>query len=278
MRNQFFAAIGILALAAVVSAQKPLEFEVASIKRSASDVKRVGLSTSPGGRFAATSVPLSMLITYAYRVQSYQVSGGPDWVTADRFDIVAKGDETGDGNAFAAERGDTPSRMQLMVRALLADRFKLVVRSETREMPVYALVTARANGKLGEALHRSAIDCSGPAAGTQSTCGIRMGLGKLSLGGASMTQVANTLSGLLERPVMDRTNLTGTFDATLTWTPDQATPGMALKAGYAPPGLVDPNGASIFTAVQEQLGLKLDAQKGPVDVLVIDRVEPPAED
>jgi len=275
MRNGWLTSIGILALAAGVAAQKAAQFEVASIKVSASDVKRVGIQTSPGGRFNATSVPLSMLIQYAYRVQSYQLSGGPDWMNADRFDIAAKGDETDDGNQFAAGQGGGPSRMQQMVQSLLADRFKLVVRSETREMPVYALV-AKSEGKLGNELHRSTIDCNGPSTGAQSNCGIRMGLGKLTIGGASMTQIASTLSGLLERTVVDRTNLSGAFDATLTWTPDQATPGLAQKAAYAPPGLIDPNGPSIFTAVQEQLGLKLDSGKGPVTVLVVVSAQHPA--
>src|SRR5260370_7523993 len=164
-----------------------------------------------------------------------------------------------------------------MLQALLADRFKVVVGTESRELPIYALV-AKTEGKLGEALHRSTIDCSGPSASAQSACGIRMGLGKLTIGGASMPQISSTLSGLLERTVIDRTNLAGAFDATLSWTPDQATPGMALKAGYAPPGLVDPNGASIFTAVQEQLRLKLGSGKEPGSVLVLLRAHPPARD
>src|SRR5260370_22522816 len=162
-----------------------------------------------------------------------------------------------------------------MLQALLADRFKLVVRTESRELPIYALV-AKTEGKLGEALHRSTIDCSGPSASAQSACGIRMGLGKLTIGGASIPQISSTLSGLLQRTGIERTNLAGAFDATLSCTPDHATPGMALKAGYAPPGLVDPNGASIFTAVQEQLGLKLESGKGPVSVLVIVSAQRPA--
>jgi len=248
--------------------QQPPRFEVASIKPSGSDVKRVGIQTSPGGRFSAASVPLGMLITYAYRVQSFQVVGGPDWMNVDRFDIAAKGDENDNGNQMTVDQGGAPSRMQQMVQALLADRFKLVVRSESRDLPVYALVT-KSEGKLGSELRRSTLDCGGPSTQTQGACGIRMGLGKLTIGGASMSQIASTLSGLLERTVVDRTTLPGTFDATLTWTPDQSTPGMALKAGYAPPGLVDPNGASIFTAVQEQLGLKLDSSRGPVNVIVV---------
>ena len=103
------------------------------------------------------------------------------------------------------------------------------------------------------------------------------GTSTFRLGGATLSQLATTLSGLMDRSVVDRTGLEGTFDGSLKWTPDQSTPGLAVKAGFAPAGLVDPNGPSLFTAVQEQMGLKLDSRKGPVDVVVIDRAERPVE-
>ena len=103
-----------------------------------------------------------------------------------------------------------------------------------------------------------------------------MGMGNIVVGGATLSQFARSLSNLLDRTVEDRTGLTGTYDATLKWTPDQSTPGMAEKARYIPS--IDPNGPSLMTAIQEQLGLKLESRKAPVDVLVIDRIEHPTED
>ena len=182
------------------------------------------------------------------------------------------------------------SKLQLMMRALLVERFKLAVHRETRQIPVYALVVARRDGRLGPELRRSDVDCAASAAAArrgvapssnppamreETHCAMAVGAGNLILGGRSVFQLANTLSNLVGRPVVDRTGLTGVFDITLTWTPDQVPqgPSTALE-----PPAVDPNGPSIFTALQEQLGLKLDSQKGPVDVLVIDRAEHPVED
>src|SRR5262249_54841840 len=166
-----------------------------------------------------------------------------------------------------AEQLERPSRMQLMLQSLLTERFTLIVRQERREQPMYALVVARPDRRLGSALRESAIDCrtetarspqnvgKGPAEHPdQSSCGIRMGLGSLVAGGATMWQIARTLSNLMDRTVEDRTGLTGSFDATLKWTPDQSTPGLAEKAKYVP--TIDRDGPSIFTALQEQLGLK----------------------
>jgi len=261
-------------------------FEVASVKPNTSGGGPVRIQTSPGGRFTAINVTLKNLVQFAYRLQSFQVSGGPDWINAARFDIVAKGV---DGDLFGADQSGQPSPAQLMLRALLADRFKLVVRNESRDLPMYALIVARADGRLGSDLRRSTLQCGAPPADRQAidkskpaergdpSCGIRLGLGTMTMGGATLAQLASTLSGVLDRCVVDRTALDGLFDASLKWTPDQSTPGLAVKAGFAPAGLVDPNGASIFTAVQEQLGLKLDSQKGPVALLIIDRAERPTE-
>jgi len=260
-------------------------FEVASIKLNKSGGGPVRIQTSPGGRFTAINMTLKGLVQFAYRVQSFQVTGGPDWMDSDRFDVVAKGDEKDD--AFSGDQRGRPTITQLMLRALLADRFKLAVRNEPRDQQTYALILARADGRLGSDLRRSTTDCAEvnpqaldkARAGDRSavTCGIRMGLGTMTMGGATLSQLATTLSGLMDRSVVDRTGLEGTFDGSLKWTPDQSTPGLAVKAGFAPAGLVDPNGPSLFTAVQEQMGLKLDSRKGPVDVVVIDRAERPVE-
>jgi uncharacterized protein (TIGR03435 family) len=162
--------------------------------------------------------------------------------------------------------------MKLMTRTLLADRFKLVVHGETREMPIYALVLARRDGTLGPQFHHSTVDC------TASTA--RCGAGKtgdFTMHGEAIP-MGQLLVGLLpwvDRFIVDRTGLTGIFDVDLQWTPGRLPPGAGPPGGPPP---VDPNRPSIFTAVQEQLGLKLESAKGPVDVLVIDHIERPTED
>jgi len=275
------------------------QFEVASIKPNKSGDNRVMLGVQPGGRFTATNVTARMLIRNAYQLQDFQIVGGPSWLTSDHFDILAKAEGDGLGDPFQSPGNGQPSRGQLMLRALLADRFKLVVHNEDREMPIYALVLARPDGKLGPQLTKSETDCAalmaagrgrgrGPmpppppdgraGAGGPMQCGIRIGPGNMAVGGSPMSQVANALAMFAGRIVADKTGLAGNYDFQLTWTPDQ----MAQRPPGAPdPQIngvpIDPNGPSLFTAVQEQLGLKLDSQRGPVAVLVIDRVEHPTE-
>jgi uncharacterized protein (TIGR03435 family) len=271
------------------------QFEVASIKPNKSGDGRIMVSAQPGGRFTATNVPLNLLIRNAYQLQDFQIVGGPDWISSDHFDIVAKAESDDMGDPFRSGKLGEPSRGQLMLRALLAERFKLQVHDDTREMPIFALVLGRPDGKLGPKIHQAAVDCDAvraagrgrgappsgpPPPGERPQCGIRMAPGNMLVGGATLTQFANTIGNFVGRIVVDRSGLTGAYDFDLTWTPDQ------IRADSRPPGApdpmingvpIDPNGPSIFTAVQEQLGLKLDSQKGPVRVLVIDRVEHPIE-
>jgi uncharacterized protein (TIGR03435 family) len=273
------------------------QFEVASIKPNKSGDGRVMISMQPGGRFTATNVPLKFLIRNAYQLQDFQIVGGPDWISSERFDVVAKAEASDQGDPFRGAKPGEPSRGQLMLRALLAERFKLEAHNENREMPIFALVTARSDGKLGPELQKSSTDCEAarsdgpgrgrgavpppgpPQPGERPVCGIRIAPGNMSVGGSTLAQFASSIGSFVGRIVVDRTGLTGMYDFNLTWTPDQV--------GSRPPGApdplvngvpIDPNGPSIFTAVQEQLGLKLDSQKGPVAVLVIDRVEHPVED
>jgi len=159
---------------------------------------------------------------------------------------------------------------------------------ETRTLPVYALVVARPDGPLGPGLTRSAIDCAAlraarergenpvlPApAGNKPVCGMNTNYGRMLAGGYEMRDVARNMAGPAGRLVIDRTGLTGPYDLELTWTPDQAP---VVPPGSAAPAF-DPNGPSLFTALPEQLGLKLDATTAPVEVLVIDGAERPAED
>lgn len=269
------------------------QFEVATIKPNKSGDNRIMMQIQPGGRLNATNVTLRMLIRNAYLLQDFQIIGGPSWQNDDHFDVVAKAESDGLGDPFQSERRGEPSRGQLMLRQLLADRFKLVVHNEDREMPIFALVLNRADGKLGPQMKVSEVDCNamgrgrgrGPAGppappqpGERMPCGIRIAPGNMSVGGSTMAQFANTLGMFVGRVVVDKTGLSGNYEFNLTWTPDnlpQRPPGAPEPLINGAP--IDPNGPSIFTAVQEQLGLKLDSQKGPVSVLVIDRAEHPTE-
>jgi len=280
-------------LSAEAAGQAQPEFEVASVKPNKSGDNRIMFAVQPGGRFSATNVSLRMLIRNAYQLQDFQIVGGPDWVSSDHFDVVAKAERDDLGDPFRAEKSGEPSRGQLMLRTLLADRFKLEAHMENREMSIFALVLARSDGRLGPQLQKSSVDCEaliaggrgrgpmpppGPAGpGDRVPCGIRVAPGNMAVGGATLTQFANSLGMFVARIVVDRTGLEGSYEFNLTWTPDQMAirPPGAPEPPNAPP--VDPNGPSIFTALQEQLGLKLDSQKGPVSVLVIDRVARPSE-
>ena len=296
---------GILALVAAMLAVSSLgaqppqpavapAFEVASIKPNTSGDGRVMMQNQPG-RYSATNVSLRLLIRNAYQLQDFQITGGPGWIASDRFDINAKVPDEFRAMAPPAP-GSGPSPLGLMIRALLAERFKLVVHTETKDSPIYALVLARSDGKLGPALKKSETDCAPvfgaargrgpmpppgpPAPGEPMSCGIRIGPGNMAVGGAPLSQVANSLGMFAGRIVQDRTGLTGNYDFNLTWTPDNM-PQRPPGAPDVPPQngvAVDPNGPSLFTAVQEQLGLKLDSQRGPVELLVIDRAEKPVEE
>jgi uncharacterized protein (TIGR03435 family) len=233
---------------------------------------------------------LGGLVRSAYQVQEFQIVNGPDWIDSAKFDIVAT-----EPQDVSRPAPGTPGPRELMLRALLEERFGLAVHKETRELPVFALVLARSDGRLGPELRRTTTDCTGNAGRGRSTgppanagpwqsnpCGTSVGPGIIIAGARTMAQVATAFSMLtntgasLNRLVVDRTGLDGLFDLTLRFTPDNV-PGFG--PGGPPGGLppIDPSGPSIFTAVQEQLGLKLDSQRGPVEVLVIDRVSMPTE-
>ena len=250
------------------SASQP-RFDVASLRvNQAND--GIVFNQAQKGRYTLVGYTLAALIRSAYRVQEFQIVGGPEWINSERFNVEATYSENPAGG---------PSQTDLMLRTLLAERFKLTLHNETRERPVFALVLARADGRLGSQLEKVAIDCAtakGPAG-----CSSSIGPGFIRLRGRTMAQFADSLStlsmtggGSLNRLIVDRTGLDGQFNLTLKFTPENIPP-----PGQAPPGFpqLDPNGPSIFTALQEQLGLKLDSQRAPVNVLVVDRVEQPTE-
>ena len=253
------------------------------------------LGIQPGGRFNAVNVALWDLIRQAYNLQRSQLVGGPDWLETARYDIVAKAESEIPRGGPGAPIGP----LNFMMQDLLEDRFKLKAHRETREMPIYALVLARSDQKLGQGLRPSTADCeafrgrgrggaAGPGAGPagppramftpgeRPTCGMMVGPGQVAAGGIPISQLTVMLSQYTQRIVVDRTGLKGNFDIDLTFTPDR------MPQGPLPPGVqlppIDPNGPSIFTAIQEQLGLKLDSERGPVEVLVIDHVERPTPD
>jgi uncharacterized protein (TIGR03435 family) len=224
----------------------PPTFETASVRPNKSGDNRVVELLQPGGRYTATNVTLRMLIRHAYQRQDSQVLGGPNWIGSDRYDVVADGD----------------GQFSLMLQALLKDRFKLVVHNEQRELPIYSLVLDSIDKGLGPQLRPAncpvdnAAPSGTPGPNQQAPCdSIQTGGAHLTFRGAPMSQIATGLSLYVDRVVLDRSGLTGRFDVTLDWPPE-------------------PTGG-IFTALQEQLGLELEATRGPVDVVVIDSASQP---
>ena len=278
MRNGCAAIAGcvVLVVATLQGQSSPTAFEVASVKVNRSGAVGTRIAAPRGtGRLDVTNAMVYTLILNAYGLQDFQLAGGPAWISNARFDIAARA-------ASTATREDISTAL----RALLVDRFHLVVHREPREMPTYALTLARPDGRLGPQLKPSTTDCiavtanrgSGPpptSTAGQTLCGTTMTPSLLNAGNLSMARLATTLSGMVGRMVSDETGLAGVYDLQLTFTPENAGRFPGPGAGPEP---VDPNAPSIFAALVEQLGLKLDARRGSVEVLVIDRVEMPAED
>ena len=248
-------------------------FEAASIKRNVSGDARLRFEIPPG-RLTAVNVPLRFVIRQAYRVPESRIIGGPTWLDTARFDILAT----------TSSNTDTDT-MREMLRSLLRDRFGLAVHAESREMPVYLLRVARPDARLGPNLRRSTTDCAGRGSSVVAgrvQCGILAsqgpGSGSLRGGGATIDNFVRLLGDFLDRPLNDDTGLTGVFDLELQFTAERSsTPGAPVPGGLATATSPD-DAPSIFTALREQMGLKLDAQNGHADVWVIDAVAPPALD
>jgi len=246
---------------------QPISY-VASVKVNNEVNPRGGSEYSPGGRFTATAVTVSQLLRTAYRIQGYQLAGAPPWTGSKRYDIVAK-----------VEDNPAPSQ-QVFLRALLKDRFKLAMHNETRETPMFALVVARSDGKPGPQLIKSDFDCAAYFAGTHAPpqpgrtpdCATRINLGTLYGKAIPMSTLATSLAPFVGRFTVDKTGLTGGFDVELTWAPDPAFLNGSNPSADPP----NPSGPSIFAALQEQLGLKLVSDKGPLAVLVVDHLEEPS--
>jgi uncharacterized protein (TIGR03435 family) len=219
------------------------------------------LTPLPGGRFTARNVTLRQLVAFAFGISNSRsdmlVTGGESWLDADRFDVEAAA-------GVDLARGQTGP----LVRALLEERFLLRARLETRDRPIYHLVLDRADGRLGPGFQASTASCAasgGAPNGGTSRCGLLEGPGSISGLGATAADFANAVAPFAGRVVVDRTGLQGPFNIQLKWTPDQPRTGPNdARPSTEIPGL--------FTAVKEQLGLKLDDARGPVEVVVIESV------
>jgi uncharacterized protein (TIGR03435 family) len=256
-------------------------FEVASVKRNMSGETQSD-TVFQGDRYMAHNATLRRVIAEAYRVRSFQVTGGPAWIDSDRFEIIAKAQSDA---PFALQLGPDGTRTPgaasfLIVQQLLKERFKLAAHVDMRDGPVLALVSGTKDGRPGAQLRPPAFDCAKfnprdpdlPPPPGGFCGGIRAGAGSLVGKSATMRQLSATLSGILQQFVVDRTSLNGTFDLDLSWTP------APLTADPSVPPAGAETGQSLYAALREQLGLKLDSQRGRVEVVVIDHVEPPTED
>ena len=232
------------ALAVPLAAQAPPAFEVASIRANTSGSPRSGTQNLPGGRVTVTNQPLRSMIRTAYGANDLEVVGGPDWIDRDRWDVLAA----------AAPDSPADAPWQEMLKTLLTERFKLRAHFESRERPVYRLVFARADKRLGPQIRTTECGDDTPGCGTLSanTNGIKSG----TIRGVArtMAELGTGLSDYAERRVFDATGSEERYDFDLKWSED----------------------LSIFTALSEQLGLKLEPASGPLDVLFIDSVEKPA--
>ena len=241
-------------------------FEVASIKPSDPVGGGSQIGITPGGVFTAKNVTLKALISQAWEVRDFQISGGPGWLDAEKYDIVAKGGASGVSEdeirkMTEDQRNAFKARFQLRVQSLLSDRFQLKVHRETKELPVYVLVV----GKNGVKFQPSSA--GGPGSGLSMRRGAAGA--EVEGKGTSIASLVKLLSNQVGRTVIDQTGLKGDYDFKMSFSPDMSPP-------VGDSAVAEATGASIFTAVQEQLGLKLESQRGPVEVLVIDGVQKPS--
>jgi uncharacterized protein (TIGR03435 family) len=272
--------LAIIILAALAAQSKAASnaslpsFEVASIKPNSSGTSNISMHIAPGGRFTARNITVKQLIEDAYDIRGFQISGAPGWLGSARYDIVAKAadsPENDPSHLSESERKAFEQQHRRRLQSLLITRFHLQTHNMSKEGPVYALVIAKNGSKLRAARGEK-----------PNNRGMTMRPGQLEGQGVPISFLAKYLSQQLSRIVVDDTGLAGIYDFTLMWAPDERLSQMFKNAGAENEGAGDalPSGASgpsVFTAIQEQLGLKLKSKKAPVDVLVIDHVEKPSE-
>ena len=276
----------VLAAGSFLLAAQVDRFEVASVRAKGVPDALPLIAVEPGGRLAAPNSTLRELVRAAFGVDDNRIVGGPDWMGRDRFAIEAR----------AQDPATTNDRLQRMLAALLAERFKLATHRETRDLPVFVLRVAREDGRPGSGVRRSSPECTAivPPAGAPPTppppppsssvrprplvpansglrCPVQFSPGFIAGRAITMAQVAQRLAPFVNRPVIDRTGLGGEFDFELTYTPERPA---ILITGPLP---VTSDGPSIFTALREQLGLALEPQRAPLEVLVVDSAERPSE-
>jgi uncharacterized protein (TIGR03435 family) len=253
------------------TAEKP-KFEVASVKPNTAGNLGMLVHASTGGRLAMENYPLVILIGIAWDVKGFQISRGPSWINSDRYDITAK-----------ADSDLTFDQMRPLLGTLLEDRFKLSHHRETKEASVYELAPAKGGLKLAGPKEGSCVtpnlkNPAPPRPGELFCGGLRMGKGRIAGAGISMTALSGVLSDVLGRQVIDKTGFKGTFDVRLEFAPDESIADAIVggRLGQGVPSGDSPT-PSIFTALQEQLGVRLETAKGPVETFVIDHVERPGE-
>lgn len=229
-------------------------FDVLSVKPANPNTPGMSIQTNRG-RFVGRGVTLAFLIQFAYQLKPFQIFGGPTWINSEKYEIEGKFD--------AEENKNNDDKLLLMLQAGLTDRFKLKSHRETRELPIFVLGVAKGGPILRPAQDVSKSSMQG---GRQSARGANSH--SLTSTGSTLANLAAQLSQNLGRKVIDQTGLKGSFDFTLEWTDDiSANSGITVDS---------PAGPSLFTALQEQLGLKLEASKGPVEVFVVDTAERPS--
>jgi uncharacterized protein (TIGR03435 family) len=268
-------------------------FEVVAIKAYGGAGSQLLMGTM-GGRFES-HVPVAMLLRQALQKPDYEIVGAPGWIDSERFSITAK-----------VPDGVPPTAVSVLLLNLLKDRFKLATHIEKRELPIFNLVLARSDGRLGPDLKPSSKECQAlvasrlaalsatatapagpppplppmPGPDDPLPCGfVRIPPGLASGSGRTIAEITRGwLADLVGRPVVDKTGLTGLYDFTLKYAPEGRVAGPFALLGTTVPAEIDPNAPTIFTAVQEQLGLKLESARGSVDVVVIDSIEKPTLD
>jgi len=252
--TRLVAGLVLVAACAALGAAEGQSFDVASVHQNKSGTTQTSINYTPGG-VTFTNLQLRAIIQFAYGInQPARLAGVPDWANSERFDIVAHGAVT------------SVEVRRLMLQTLLADRFKLAVHTERRSLPIYTLVLARSDGKLGPTLKPSTADCAAQRCGARTVAP-----GDVNLTGVQMGAFAAMLSITQGRSVVDGTGLTGMYDIHLAFAPDTT-----VGPGAAETAALDDR-PSIFTALQEQLGLQLQPGTRPEDVIVVDRVSHPDE-
>jgi len=275
--KQMISLAKLLVVAAPFASCQAPAFEVASVKFSSPGTTGGRMQFLPGGRFIASNVSLTYLLQQIYEVRDFQIAGASKWMS-----IIADGVNSRYEIEAKAASSSTEVQMREMVKVLLADRFQLNVHKETRELPVYVLTAAKTGMKLAVSGDNARPRGSGAIA--------LMDRGWIQGTNVTMRPLIQILSRSVDRPVVDRTNFTEAFDFKLQWTPD---PGASVERSTSPSDIGCPSSftaiqqrlglkpevascPSIFTAVQEQLGLRLDPRREPIEVLVVDHVEPPS--